>query len=358
MTYSDTSTNQLILNYIENREDFDTLKTQGLNANELYLVSNDTVFPVISINYIATETPKFSYTAENGITTDIITVANLKSSLGLSSVATDGSYTSLNNKPTINNIELNGNKTTADLGITLSYASDSITNKPSINGVTLTGAQTTKSLNINYSDLNGLPAIPSISSQYITGDTGAGLTSAGVDMALSNYTPKTRTVTGTGALQGGGQLTSDITISHNNAPTGLQTSAVKVGVDQYGHTCIGSSITAEDVGAVPIKYELVTSVANLDGSNTVIISNCSQNENIGFSTPPTFGKIISLYCIGANTNQITLTIANTLATSIFLNGSLLTENYNLQLNPQESKRIDFLIVNIDANTTCAFINII
>ena len=357
MNNSDTQVNQLILNLVESRADFDTMKTNGLIANQLYLVSNDSVYPVTSINYISSGTPKLSYTTEDGTQADIITIANLKSAFNLSAVASDGLYTSLTSKPSINNVELTGNKTTTDLGITLNYSSNSITNKPSINGVTLTGNQTTQTLGIQYGDLSGLPTIPTVSNDYIQGDTNAALTSAGIDVALSNYTPKTRTVTGTGALGGGGQLTDNLTITHNNAPTGLTTSAVKIGVDQYGHVCVGSTIAAEDINAVPIKYITTNSVASLDGSNTVIVVNCSQDESFGFSTAPALGKLTTIYCVNSSSSSIALTIPSNLVDSIFVNDNLLTADYTLQIEPEKCKRIDISLIPMSSSTICAFVNI-
>ena len=58
-------------------------------------------------------------------------------------------YNEQSNKPSINGVTLQGNKTTADLNIntgTNNYSS--LTNKPSINGVTLQGNKTSADLNI------------------------------------------------------------------------------------------------------------------------------------------------------------------------------------------------------------------
>ena len=357
MNSNDTQVNQLVLNLIESRANFDTMKSNGLSANELYLVSDDNKFPVTAINYVSTDTPKFNYETEDGTVTDIITIDNLKSALNLSSVASDGQYTSLSSKPQINGIELTGNKSTSELGITLNYSSDSITNKPSINNMTLTGNQTTKTLGIQYSDLKGLPTIPTVTSDYVNGNMSAALTSAGVDEALENYVPKNRSVTGSGALSGGGQLTDNISITHASAPTGLTTSAVKVGVDKYGHVCVGSGITAEDVNAVPIKYNIATSVASLDGSNAIIIVNCMQDETFAFTTVPTIGRMTTIYCINASQNSITLTISQTLANSVFVNGSLLSSDYLVSIDTQKCKRFDAVIIPMNQTTFVAFINI-
>lgn len=58
-------------------------------------------------------------------------------------------YSELTNKPSINNVTLSGNKTTADLGInegTTDYAD--LSNKPSINGKTLSGDMSTSTLGL------------------------------------------------------------------------------------------------------------------------------------------------------------------------------------------------------------------
>lgn len=357
MNSNDTQVNQLVLNLIESRTDFDVMKSNGLSANELYLVSNDNSFPVTSIKYVSTGTPKFNYETEDGTVTDIITLDNLKSELKLSSVASDGQYNSLSNKPQINGVELTGNKSTSELGITLNYISDSITNKPSINNVTLTGNQTTKTLGIQYGDLEGLPTIPEVSSNYVQGNTSVALTSAGVDKALENYVHKTLSVTGSGALSGGGQLTNDISITHAIAPKGLTTSAMKVGVDSYGHVCVGSRITAEDINAVPVKYNITTSVTSLDGSNATIIVNCTQDESFAFATNPTIGRMITIYCINTVQNSITLTIPMTLVNHVFVNGSLLSTDYNVSIDAQKCKRFDAIIIPMDQTVFTAFINI-
>ena len=75
-------------------------------------------------------------------------------------------YTALINKPSINNVELTGNKTSSDLG--LANANDIITSyndlndKPHINGVELTGNKTSSDL--------GLPSVVEYStSEFDTG---------------------------------------------------------------------------------------------------------------------------------------------------------------------------------------------
>lgn len=354
MTHNDTQVGQLVLNLIEDKATFDTMSQSGLNANELYFISNDNTDPIVDVKY---ENNKFSYITDMGNTKDIITIANLKSALNLSSVSSDGLYTSLSSKPSINGVELNGNKTTSDLGISLNYTSDSITNKPSINNVTLIGNKTSKDLNINYGDINNLPIIPEITSEYVSGNTTKGLTAKGVESALGNYVSKTIEVTGTGALSGGGQLNRNISITHRSAPTGIQTSAIKVGVDQYGHVCVGAGITAEDINAIPLKYSINTSATSLDGTNSTLAVISSASETLGFSTLPKNGQLITLQYANISENSITVTIPTTLSNAVFINGTRISSNYTLQLNSNTSKRLDILLVSQD-NVNYMFINII
>jgi hypothetical protein len=355
MTSNDTQVGSLVLNLIEDKNIFTSLQQSGLSANELYLLANDDLDPVVSVNYNS-GAAKFTYTTDQGNTADIISISNLKTAFNLSSVASDGLYSSLSSKPSINGVELSGNKTTSDLGISLNYTSDAITNKPSINNVTLTGNLSTADLNIDYNDLTGKPNIPTVSSNYIAGNTTAALTSAGVDAALTNYVPKTTQVTGTGALSGGGALNRNISITHKAAPTGISTSAVKIGIDEYGHACLGAGITAGDVGAIPIKYSVESSATALDGTNTNIVIFGLQSETIGFNVIPEFGKTLSIQYVNETENEITLTIPSNIVNSVFVNGDKLTENYTLNIPSQKSKRLDLLVIQNGSNIY-GFVNI-
>ena len=76
-------------------------------------------------------------------------------------------YNTVANRPSINNVILTGNKTTAQLNISYNDLTnkptyDSLSNKPSINNVTLTGNKTTTDLNISYNDLTNKPALKTV----------------------------------------------------------------------------------------------------------------------------------------------------------------------------------------------------
>ena len=357
MTSNDTQVSQLILNLIESKEVFNTLANNGLNANQLYLVANDDSDPVTSVNYTSTGTPKLTYTTDQGNTVDIITIANLKSALSLSTVATSGQYTSLTGKPSINNVELSGNKTTSDLGITLNYETTAITNKPSINSVTLNGALTTSNLNISYRDLDDLPTIPTVTSDYSAGNTTNAVTASAVDQALTNYVPKTRTVTGTGALGGGGALSSNVTITHNAGPNGLSTAAVKVGVDSYGHACLGSAITAEDVGAVGSSYQVLNSATNINLTNlTTAVILSTQSETLSFQGTPKFGYPYKIYYVNGSDSLINLTIPYNFVDALYVNNIKQTSNKVIAIATNTCETLEFTIFQ-QGNQTIAFLTV-
>lgn len=80
-------------------------------------------------------------------------------------------YELATNKPSINGVELVGNKTTEELGIKASSDYNDLPNKPSINGVELTGDKTTEELGIEVDvDYNNMPNKPSINGVELTGD--------------------------------------------------------------------------------------------------------------------------------------------------------------------------------------------
>ena len=84
--------------------------------------------------------------------------ANLVGTFGTSGGGGTTNYNDLTNKPQINGVELQGNKTTSNLNI--SY--NDIGNKPTINGVTLQGNKTTSNLNISYNDLKNKPTLATV----------------------------------------------------------------------------------------------------------------------------------------------------------------------------------------------------
>lgn len=291
----------LVINKLQSKEIYDYLAEQGMiGLNELYLIQNDDDIPVKLINYDA-NLKKFYYTDIDGNNYDIVTLAVLKNGMNLNEVATNGSYNSLTNQPKINNVTLSGNKTTSEL-------------------------------NISYNDLTNQPTIPSLTETYIATDTSRAMTGKATAEALNNYANKTRRITGTGALSGGGDLTQDRTITHNTAPTGLTPTPSKVAVDSYGHVQLGSTIQADEIGAIPITYNIINSCVNINAHDygTILIVG-TQNESVSFASVPPFGQRLRLYYANITNNPITVTVdpANfNVATYFFFNGHILTSAYD------------------------------
>lgn len=95
-------------------------------------------------------------------------------------------YADLSNKPKINNVELNGNKTTSDLGIDIPDVSDFITKD--VNNLTYY----TKTSNLSnvatsgdYNDLINKPTIPTVPTNVSAFNNDAGYLTQHQD--LSNY---------------------------------------------------------------------------------------------------------------------------------------------------------------------------
>ena len=71
-------------------------------------------------------------------------------------------YRDLSNKPKINNVELVGNKTAADLGLDGTTDYTDLENKPKINNVELKGNKSLDDLGITYSALSSKPKINNV----------------------------------------------------------------------------------------------------------------------------------------------------------------------------------------------------
>lgn len=314
----------LIINKLESKAIFDALEEKNMiGLNELYLIQNDNTSEVVDVAFDETNN-KLYYTNNNDQNVDIITIPVLKNKLNLSTVATSGSYNNLVNQPSINNITLTGNKTTRDLGI-------------------------------SYNDLTNQPTIPQITSTYISSDSTRALNGVALSGALNSYVPNTTTVTGTGAISGGGALNGNVQITHNLAPTGLSTNAVKIGTDTYGHVQLGAAITAGDVNAQSTNYKTITSCANIDaeGYNTILILG-TQDETVSFSSAPGFGNKLRLYYANVTDNTINVTVDPTqfqTSTYFFFNGRVLTSSIVYPVAPNSNLCMEIFLMTYNNNGT-------
>lgn len=299
----DESKTNLIINKLQSKAIYDYLAANNkIGINELYLVANDDAETVSSVQYDNNDR-KLTYTDENGNITDIITVQALKNAMFLSRVASDGSYESLSNKPSINGVSLDANKTSAQLAI-------------------------------SYNDLTNQPTIPVLTSTYTSSDENKAITGKGVANALNNYTPSTRTITGKGALQGGGDLSQNIEITHKSAPTGLQLSANKIGVDSYGHVQMGGAITATDIQAQPSTFNVQTDISNINGTYGTVFCILNTSGNLGL-TSVTEGNELALYCVNNTSEPITITFSPSDGLSnfnnIYCNGSMKNSQWSTNI---------------------------
>lgn len=318
----------LVINKLQNKDIYDYLASQGMiGANEIYLIENDDDEYVVDVSYDS-ENKKLTYTDTANNTNDIVSVSVLRTAMQLSGVATSGSYN--------------------DLG-----------NQPAINGITLTSSTMSRNLNISYNDLSNQPTIPTVTSSYSSSDTTYALNGVAVSSALQNYVPTSLTVTGFGALGGGGTLTQNRRITHNQAPTGLTPQAVKVASDAYGHVQIGAEISAADIGATPTTYSILGSCEGIDASQdgTLLILG-TTNESVSFSQVPPFGRRIILYYANITNNDIVITIDPSnfsTSTYFFFNGRVLTNSttYTVGANTNLCMMIT-LIQRINGNTTEVF----
>ena len=289
----------LVINKLQSKYIYDWLASQGrIGANELYLIENDNEEYVVGVSYDS-QNKKLTYTDTTNTTNDIVSVSVLRTAMQLSGVATSGNYNDLSNQP-------------------------------AINGVTLTSATQSRNLGISYNELTNQPSIPVVTSNYSSSDTAYALNGVAVNSALQNYTLSSTSVTGIGALDGGGTLTQNRTITHKSAPTGLTPQAVKVACDSYGHVQLGSEISPADIGATPETCSIITSCQNINASEdgTILILG-TQSESVSFSRVPPFGRRIILYYANITSNDIVITVdpANfSTSTYFFFNGRVLTNS--------------------------------
>jgi hypothetical protein len=316
----------LVINKLQSKAIFDELlKKNKIKQNELYLIQNDEASEVTSVSF-DTENRKFIYKNNNNESIDIITIPVLKGYLNLNDVATSGSYNSLSSQPQINGVTLSGNKTTSDL-------------------------------KISYNDLTNQPSIPELTNTYSYTDESKAMTGKATAAALNGYVSKTTSVTGVGALSGGGTLENNLMISHKTSPVGLTPSAVKIASDSYGHVQIGSAITASDVNAQSTNYKTLVSCSNIDafGYNTILIVG-TTSETISFQSVPTFGNKLRLYYVNITDQTINVTIdpANfQSSTYFFFNGAILTQPYvyNVAANSNLCMDITLIQHTIDGTPT-------
>lgn len=149
----------------------------------------------------------------------------------------------------------------------------------------------------------------------------------------SSYALNSVTVTGTGALSGGGNLTENRTITHNTSgvgDSGLASGLYKVTVDKYGHITAGTAVAKADITALGIPSEDTNTWIALVGATA------SAAGTAGYAPQPKAGDQ-SKYLKGNGTwSQIayseisgtpTIPTVNNGALKVGLNGGTATSLY-------------------------------
>lgn len=322
----------LVINKLQTKEIYNSLASQGRIAlNELYLVDGDNDVFISAVTYNTTD-KKLTYSDTVGDTRDIVTLGVLKNDMGFHSVASSGNYNELSNQPKINGVTLSGNKSFSDLGV-------------------------------SYDDLTDLPNIPNVTSNYSSTDTDNALNGVAVNSALANYVPNTISVTGYGALGGGGTLTENRRITHKSAPTGLDTAPIKIGVDSYGHVQAGPEITANDIGAIPTNFNVILTAQDVDAQQYgTIVINATQSETLTFNTEPKLGCRTYVYYANTSESAITLTIPKSsfACDYLFINGTLTSSSSAFSVPSWHSITITITRVSFSASgaqETAVFVDV-
>lgn len=324
----DQNNAQLIINKCESQAVYDYLaRTNQVGVNELYLIESNTDL-VRSVNY-DNNSKSLKYTNDAGVETVVVQTSLLKADMGLASVATSGSYNDL-------------------------------TNQPSINGVSMSGSKTTADLKISYNDLTDHPTIPTVTNSYSSTDTASAISGKGVSTALTAYAQKSVTITGTGALSGGGSLESSRTITHNAAPTTLSPAAVKIAADSYGHVQAGDRITARDVGAVPGTVYVTNTLSGMDGWYGMCVARNPESWTVSWNANkmPQYGTPVRIVAVNEGEESAVITIPIDGYEKICFNGVFMNESKTIGVSAGTYVEFELVRVNISGSEDWLFVRIL
>lgn len=291
-TYSSSAlNNNTLTTYVGARNSGGTANNfADINVYKFKIIHNGTSYNFVPCYRVSDDKPGFYDTINNTFkpASGTVTVgSNIEDSeflvfSDLAEVATTGSYNDLSDKPTIptvNNatltIKANGtskgtftanassnveiNITASDLG--LSAAMKFI----GTSSTTITDGATTSPITVNNSSVT--PASGNVvlygNKEFVwTGSLWEELGNEG-SYALSSVT-----ITGTGALSGGGSLENNREITHNEVlGTAEPTAAVyKITMDKYGHVASKALASAADLEAQPAN-DVLSNLAAMDSMN-------------------------------------------------------------------------------------------
>ena len=137
----------------------DVILVGNKTLDDLNIASKDSI--PVSTSQLTNDSGFITTIPEEYVTDTELEAKNYVTTSSLATVATSGSYADITNKPQINSITLDGNKTLTELGIAASSDLSTIAtsgsyndaeNKPQINGVELTGNKTSEELGLQDLD--------------------------------------------------------------------------------------------------------------------------------------------------------------------------------------------------------------
>lgn len=175
----------------------------------------------------------------------------------------------------------------------------------------------------------------------------------------SSYALKTITITGTGALSGGGDLSQNRTITHKSAPTGLTPSAIKVAVDSYGHVQAGTAITPSDIGAATSGHTHNTSIATSTATSSITLSHGGKysltagGTSFVFTMPTDNNTTYTLTQDATDGHKLTFTPSTGGATTITIPDNNTHNSHALTVTNGNATAADGTITFVESVTGCS-----
>ena len=174
-----------------------------------------------------------------------------------------------------------------------------------------------------------------------------------------SYALKTTTITGTGALSGGGNLSQNRTITHKSAPTGLTPSAIKVAVDSYGHVQAGAAITPSDIGAATSGHTHSTSIATSTATSSITLAHGGKysltagGTSFVFTMPTDNNTTYTLTQDATDGHKLTFTPSTGSATTITIPDNNTHNSHALTVTNGNATAADGTITFVESVTGCS-----
>ena len=182
----------------------------------------------------------------------------------------------------------------------------------------------------------------------------------------SAYAYKTITVTGTGALSGGGSLESNRTISHNTIGSAALLGLYKIKTDEYGHVSEHTAVTKTDITNLGIPKEDTNQKISVGtttfGNNSTINIQASGDTTLNTDSSHIYINTKSYGMVSQASNGMMYStdkvkldgVANN-ATCVYIDSSILASSTNAAQSGAVSDRLNKK-VNVSDSLTEAEIN--